>query len=376
MRFPDDVPVLTDGVVTLRAHTAGDVDPAYRMCQDPVMQEWTTIPVPYLHEHAVNFLTDVVPAGWRENTAWAWAIEYDGNYVGTIDLRDGQGGVGEVGFAVSAEVRGHGVMTRALKLVVRYAFDDLDWTRVIWRAYVGNYASRRVAWKTGFHGLVTIPGGGLSRGVRKDEWVATIARDDELEPKGNWWTVPVLDGGAIRLRPLRASDAQRVMEACGDERTQQWLTGMPSPYGLDDAKGFIAGRSDQAASGDAVAWAIADAVTDELLGNVSIFGLNNRIDNTIGEIGYWMHPDARGRKVMSSAVELVIGHAFRPVEDGGLGRRRLVLRCADVNTASAHVAEANGFTRVADERLADPRRDGTYNNLRTYDLLAAEHPAG
>lgn len=375
MRFPDDVPVLTDGAVTLRAHTADDVDPAYRMCQDPVMQEWTTIPVPYLHEHAVNFLTEVVPAGWRENTAWAWAIEYDGNYVGTVDLRDGQGGVGEVGFAVSAEVRGHGVMTRALKLVVRYAFDDLDWTRVIWRAYVGNYASRRVAWKTGFHGLVTIPGGGLSRGVRKDEWVATIARDDELEPKGNWWTVPVLDGGAIRLRPLRASDAQRVMEACGDERTQQWLTGMPSPYGLDDAKGFIAGRSDQAASGDAVAWAIADAVTDELLGNVSIFGLNNRIDNTIGEIGYWMHPDARGRKVMSSAVELVIGHAFRPVEDGGLSRRRLVLRCADVNTASAHVAEANGFTRVADERLADPRRDGTYNNLRTYDLLATEHPA-
>ncbi|WP_410789827.1 GNAT family N-acetyltransferase [Kribbella sp. C-35] len=376
MRFPEDVPVLTDGVVTLRAHTAADVDPAYRMCQDPVMQEWTTIPVPYLHEHAVNFLTEVVPAGWRANTAWAWAIEYDGNYVGTVDLHDGEGGVGEVGFAVSADVRGNGVMTRALQLVVRYAFDGLDWKRVIWRAYVGNYASRRVAWKTGFRGLVTIPGGGRSRGVRKDEWVATIGRDDELEPKGNWWTVPVLDGGAIRLRPLRASDAQRVMEACGDERTQQWLTGMPSPYGLDDAKGFINSRSDAAASGEAVAWAITDPAADELLGNVSIFGLNNRIDNTIGEIGYWMHPDARGRKVMSTAVQLVIEHAFRPVEDGGLGRRRLVLRCADVNTASAHVAEANGFTRVADERLADPRRDGTYNNLLTYDLLAAEHPAG
>jgi RimJ/RimL family protein N-acetyltransferase len=376
MRFPEDVPVLTDGVVTLRAHTAADVEPAYRMCQDPVMQEWTTIPVPYLHEHAVNFVTEVIPAGWRENTAWAWAIEYDGNYVGTIDLRDGEGGVGEVGFAVSADVRGNGVMTRALKLVVRYAFDGLDWKRVIWRAYVGNYASRRVAWKTGFRGLVTIPGGGRSRGVRKDEWVATIGCEDELEPKGTWWKVPVLEGGAIRLRELRASDAQRVMEACADERTQQWLTGMPSPYGLEDAKGFIASRPDQAASGEAVAWAIADAVTDELLGNISIFGLNHRMDKTVGEIGYWMHPDARGRKVMSSAVELVIGHAFRPIEDGGLGRRRLVLRCADVNTASAHVAEANGFTQVANERLADPRRDGTYDNLLTYDLLAAEHPAG
>ena len=52
-----------------------------------------------------------------------------------------------------------------------------------------------------------------------------------------------------------------------------------------------------------------------------------------------------------------------------------MLKCADVNTASAHVAEANGFTRVADERLADPRRDGTYDNLLTYDLLATEHAA-
>ncbi|HWD77848.1 MAG TPA: GNAT family N-acetyltransferase [Kribbella sp.] len=372
MRFPEDVPVLTDDVVTLRAHTADDIEPAYRMCQDPVMQEWTTIPVPYLREHAVGFLTEVVPAGWRANTTWAWAISYAGKYVGTIDLRDGEGGVGEVGFAVSPEVRGHGVMTRALRLVVRYAFDELGWKRVIWRAHVGNYASRRVAWKVGFRGLVTIPDGGSSRGVRKDEWVATVGRDDELEPQGNWWTVPVLENNGIRLRALRETDAQRVMEACDDARTRHWLSGMPSPYGLDDAKGFIASRPDAAASGEAVSWAIADAATDELLGNVSVFSLNNRIDRTKGEIGYWMHPAARGRKVMSTAVELVIDHAFRPVEDGGLGRRRLMLRCAEVNTASAHVAEINGFTLVGNERRADPRRDGSYDNLLTYDLLADE----
>jgi RimJ/RimL family protein N-acetyltransferase len=370
MRFPEDVPVLTDGVVTLRAHAPEDVEPAYRICQDPVMQQWTTIPVPYRHEHAVNFLTEVVPNGWRTNTMWAWAIEYDGRYVGTVDLGDGEGGVGEVGFAVAPEVRGKGVMTRALKLAVRYAFDGLGWERVIWRAFVGNYASRRVAWKAGFRGLVTIPGGGRARGVRKDEWVASVGRDEELEPQGNWWTVPVLEDGGIRLRALRDSDAQRVMEACSDERTQLWLSGMPSPYGLDEAAGFIASRPDAAASGEAVAWAITDVASDELLGNVSVFGLKSRIDRTTGEIGYWMHPDARGRKVMSTAVELAIAHAFRPIEDGGLGRRRLILRCADSNTASAHVAEANGFTRVGNERLADPRRDGSYDNLLTFDLLA------
>ncbi|MEU8227282.1 GNAT family N-acetyltransferase [Kribbella sp. NPDC048915] len=372
MRFPEDVPVLTDGVVTLRAHTADDVEPGYRLCQDPEMQAWTTIPVPYLREHAEHYFTEAIPAGWREHTMWAWAIEYAGQYAGTIDLRDGEGGVGEVGFAVSPEVRGHGVMTRALRLAVRYAFDGLGWERVIWRAYVGNYASRRVAWKAGFHDLVTIPGGGRQRGVRKDEWVASVTRDDDLEPRGRWWTVPVIEDGGIRLRPLRNSDAQRAMEACADERTQHWLSGMPSPYTMADAEAFIASRPDAAASGEAVAWAVADAATDELLGNVSIFRLSGRGDKTVGEIGYWMHPDARGHKVMSTAVRLVIAHAFRPIEDGGLGRRRLVVRCAETNTASARVAEVNGFSLVGTERLANARRDGGYEDTRTYDLLATD----
>ena len=49
-----------------------------------------------------------------------------------------------------------------------------------------------------------------------------------------------------------------------------------------------------------------------------------------------------------------------------------MVKCAAGNTASAHVAEANGFTRVGNERSADRRRDGSYDNLLTYDLLAGE----
>jgi len=85
-----------------------------------------------------------------------------------------------------------------------------------------------------------------------------------------------------------------------------------------------------------------------------------------------MHPEARGRKVMSTAVRLVIEHAFTPVADGGLGRRRLQLLAAEGHTASAHVAEVNGFTHVSTERAASPRRDGSYDNLLGFDLLATD----
>jgi RimJ/RimL family protein N-acetyltransferase len=372
MRFPEDVPVLTDGVVTLRAATPDDVDPAHRMCQDPEMQRWTTIPVPYERENAVHFLTEMMPAGWRDGGTRGWVIEYDGQFAGSIDLRDSEGGAGEVGFAVAPWARGSGVMTRALKVVVRHAFDDLGWDRVIWRAFVGNWGSRRVAWKCGFRGLVVVPGGGVARGVRHDEWIATIGRDDELQPQGNWWQVPEIERGGIRLRAWRSTDAKRVAEACNDERTQFWLAGMPSPYGVTDAEGFIETRQENLASGEGVSWAIADPESDELLGCVSVFDMNHRIDKTLGEIGYWLHPEARGRGMMSTAVGLVIEQAFKPVAEGGLGRRRLMLFAAESNTASAHVAEVNGFTHVGTERSAGPLRDGTYSNILSFDLLSTD----
>jgi len=168
----------------------------------------------------------------------------------------------------------------------------------------------------------------------------------------------VLEGDGFRLRPFRTTDAERVVEACGDERTQYWLAGLPSPYELHHAEGFITSRADALASGEGVSWVIADAVTDELIGNVSIFDMNKRMDKGHGEIGYWMHPEGRGRKVMTKSVRMVLDHAFTPIEEGGLGRRRVVLLAAVGNTASAHVAEANGFTKVGVARAAAPGREG------------------
>jgi len=41
------IPTLTDGTVTLRAHREDDAEGAFEQCQDPVSQQWTTVPLPY-----------------------------------------------------------------------------------------------------------------------------------------------------------------------------------------------------------------------------------------------------------------------------------------------------------------------------------------
>ena len=79
MTWPLSVPVLTDGVVTLRAHTPTDVSAMLETATDPEMVRWTAVPTPYGPNEATRFLGDVVQAGWDAGTHLMWAIEVTGN---------------------------------------------------------------------------------------------------------------------------------------------------------------------------------------------------------------------------------------------------------------------------------------------------------
>src|SRR3954447_16891237 len=72
--FPADVPVLTDGTVTLRAHRPDDAGAVLEQCTDPVSQRWTTVPVPYSPQDATRFVTEIVRSGWTGGS-WAFAVE-------------------------------------------------------------------------------------------------------------------------------------------------------------------------------------------------------------------------------------------------------------------------------------------------------------
>ena len=104
------------------------------------------------------------------------------------------------------------------------------------------------------------------------------------------------------LRGYRDGDADRVQQACSDERTQYWLRDMPSPYTFDDARAYLETRTEQLAGGTGITWAIADPESDGLLGTISLFDLKPGFE---AEIGYWAHPEARGRGVMTEACGLV-----------------------------------------------------------------------
>ena len=190
--------ILSDGTVWLSAPTGRDIDAIARICRHSSIGEWTTIPVPYTGPDALHFVDVIVPAGWASRSpTWAVRLAEDGEVVGMVALhldRDDEA-TAEIGYWLAPSMRGSGLMTRAVVAACTFAFapTGLRLERVDWRAFVGNYASAAVARRAGFRFEGMVRGGGVQRGVRRDEWIGGRLRTDPALSAPGWpaYTRPV-----------------------------------------------------------------------------------------------------------------------------------------------------------------------------------------
>lgn len=171
---------LSDGRLLLRPPRLADVPSITAACQDPEMQSWTTVPMPYGEQHAVAFVQEYAGTGWASGMLPVFAITdaATGRYLGAIDLTLDGAGMAEVGFGLAPWARGHGVCTDALRLVCRWGLDrtpaGLGLGRIEWQAYVGNNASRRVAERAGFRVEGRCRQRLVQRGQRRDAWIGGL----------------------------------------------------------------------------------------------------------------------------------------------------------------------------------------------------------
>lgn len=176
---------------------------------------------------------------------------------------------------------------------------------------------------------------------------------------------PVLANDRLRLRPLRETDAARMDDLDRDERTRNFI-GRSWAAKFTDGASTVRRMMDRDARGEGFDWAITEH--DQLIGHVNLGGLTG-LDDTAATLGYAMHPDSRGRGVMTDALKLVAEWAFRPVEEGGLGKRRLSMRTAGSNMASRYAAERAGFVHVATEPEAFPTGASGFEDSLIYHRL-------
>jgi len=290
---------------------------------------------------------------------------------------------GELGYWLRPGARGCRFIGEALAPVLAYAFTPVeDGGLGLIRLHAAtdseNYVSQSILRSAGFtqwgadHQAWRRHDGSLSNGMYFELQASRDHPSGAVEPVTLGGNPPHAAGAPrIRLRKWRHADADRVVQACSDERTRHWLAGLPSPYTLQEAHSFIAGRGQEASQGRGLSWCVADYRIDLCLGSVAVMNLRDTM-GTAGEMGYWAHPEARGCGIMSEAVRLAVRHALIPRADGGLGRRRLQLNAADGNAASQHIARVNGFVEVGRDRQAERLGDGTFVDRVRFDLLVDE----
>lgn len=172
---------LTTERLLLRTFTADDTDAVYQACQDPDIQRWTTVPSPYARQHATEFIEQMVPDGWRNNTMCTFAVlpREGGPLMASIavTLRT-LSGTWEIGFWTGKEHRGRGVMAESVAAVSHWAFMRLGATRLEWRAEVGNTGSRAVAEKAGFRIEGEMRAALMNKDTLRDAWVGGLLPSD------------------------------------------------------------------------------------------------------------------------------------------------------------------------------------------------------
>jgi RimJ/RimL family protein N-acetyltransferase len=131
----------------LRSWREEDIPAIHAACQDPEIQHWIPlIPRPYELEHARAFVADELGLG-----PYQLAIVQDERVVGSIGMRvDEKSTTGQVGYWCVRDARGRGIVTRALRRLCRFGFDELGLARLELIADPDNAASQRVAEKAGF----------------------------------------------------------------------------------------------------------------------------------------------------------------------------------------------------------------------------------
>lgn len=188
-------------------------------------------------------------------------------------------------------------------------------------------------------------------GARHDALRAAITAELARNAGGGGLTLPRLSRPPVVLRPFSAADTPAVREAALDPLIPL-ITTVPAVPDDTTLRAYLDRQQARAATGRGYSLAIADAATNEAVGQIGLWPH----DDGRASIGYWIAPSARRRGYAS--------HALQALSQWGLGVldvARLELYIEPDNEPSWRTAERAGYQREGLLRswqtVGDDRRD-------------------
>ncbi|HLV11635.1 MAG TPA: GNAT family N-acetyltransferase [Trueperaceae bacterium] len=338
---------------------------------------WTATATP---EWVAELVADEL-ARFGSGQGWRAELCFRGRPIGLMWLHEwgGAGGSTEVGYLVARAYEGKGLVTRALRALVRHFFVERGVGRVAVGLDARNERSLAVVQRLGLR-----PEAVLRRVIAVDGEPADLSIFGLLREE---YAPPPEDGPRVRRPPrfaLRAAadddvyvgllerdDAatlHRLVEA-NRERLARWLP-WAREGGPEAQERFVAERAmPSVARGPGLEAGIW--LGDELIGAAGVHDVDVR--SRSGAIGYWLDAAHEGKGVVTKVVRALVNRCFaEPLVDGEPFERLEVLAQVD-NVRSRAVAERLGFTFegvLRRQNLGPDRPD-----MAVYGLLRSEWEA-
>jgi RimJ/RimL family protein N-acetyltransferase len=135
-----------------------------------------SFPQPYTLKDALDFIAE----GKENNGTLLIAIEVNGKAAGNMGVTfksDVYRKNAEIGYYLSEEHWGKGIMTKVIKKTVEYCFENYDIIRIYAEVFTSNIACIRALEKAGFIHEATFKSNIIKNGVIGDSCIYSILKD-------------------------------------------------------------------------------------------------------------------------------------------------------------------------------------------------------
>lgn len=164
---------------TIRAWNINDLDNLVKHANNPNISKFMTdgFPYPYTKEHGEKFIEMAV----SHHPTRLFAIIVDNEAVGGIGIHpqtDIMRKNAELGYWLSEDHWGKGIISNAIKEMVTYAFENFEITRIYARPFGNNIASQKALQKAGLQLEARLKNTIYKNNEYLDELIFSIRKSD------------------------------------------------------------------------------------------------------------------------------------------------------------------------------------------------------
>jgi len=174
-------PTIDLGSYCLRPLRLEDAPAWYAYLADPEVTRQTSYNVSSVNTVENFIATYLSDYSQRRSSRWALAETDSNQLVGTCGYYswNPEHSIAELGYDLSREYWGKGLMTEAVRAVVRWGFNDVEINRIQATVMAGNAASIRLLEKCGFQSEGLLREYKICRGEPRDFWMFAQLRADQ-----------------------------------------------------------------------------------------------------------------------------------------------------------------------------------------------------